>query len=133
MRAAAAAPEANEPEDVPNPFVDQEWLRVIKCYEANIGMIPIGRAGEILFSYYQDLGADVMCKAIETTNKNQPTHPKKYLDSVLKKWTELKIDTADKADAYILDLERRIAASKAQRQHVTSGGSEPPAISGDFY
>lgn len=135
MKAAVPTPkpETSAEPETPNPFIDQEWLKVVKCYEANIGMIPIGKAGEILYSYYEDMGVEVMCKAIETTNKNQPMYPKKYLDSILKKWTEQKIDTVEKADAYILDLERRIEASKAKRQPVTSGGSEPPAISGDFY
>jgi DnaD/phage-associated family protein len=108
-------------------------LKVLKCYEHNIGLVPNGTSGEILSSFYDDLGAEVMCKAIEITNKAQPDHPWKYLNSILNKWIELKIDTPEKADAYNKDLERRLENAKKKRGSANDDTSGPPAIIGDFY
>ena len=123
-----AAPE--QPED---PFdtsgIDPEWLKVIKCYENNIGLIPFGTSGDILVSFYEDLGADVVCKAIEITNVAGASNPWKYLCAVLNKWVELKIDSVEKAEAYTKDLERRLK----ERRSKGNDDKDPPAISGDFY
>lgn len=128
-----------KPDEVPvfdvqeDDRIDQGWLKVLKCYEHNIGLVPNGTSGEILSSFYDDLGAEVMCKAIEITNKAQPDHPWKYLNSILNKWIELKIDTPEKADAYNKDLERRLENAKKKRSSANDDTSEPPAIIGDFY
>ena len=59
----AAAAEAQPEEPVSHmelDGIDPEWLKVVKAYEANIGMIPTGTAGEMLVSYMEDLTADVV-------------------------------------------------------------------------
>lgn len=112
--------------------IDEGWLRVVKFYENNIGLVPTGTAGETLVSYYDDLGADVVCKAIEVTNRAQPDKPWRYLQSVLNKWVGLRIDTPEKADAYNRDLERRLENAKRRKPGNAEEGG-PPAISGDFH
>ena len=126
-----AAKEAEIQEPARDGAIDPEWRKVVQSYESNIGILPIGTVGDLLVSYYEDLGADVVCKAIEVTNKAQPNVPWRYLHSVLQKWLENGINTPEKADAYTKDLERRLADAKRRKQPPDS--SEPPAISGDFY
>ena len=126
-----AAKEAETQGPTLESAIDPEWRKVVQSYEYNIGLIPVGEAGELLISYYKDLGADVVCKAIEVTNKAQAHIPWKYLQSVLQKWLENGINTPEKADAYTKDLERRLADAKRRKQ--STDATEPPAISGDFY
>mgnify|MGYP003571366294 CR=1 FL=1 len=125
-----ATPE-EPPEDVPEGLYDPEWMKVVKAYEVNIGMLPMGTAGQMLVSYVDDLSADVVVQAIVVTNKAQASNPWKYLKAVLDKWAEQHIDTVEKAEAYCRDLERRLQQAKKQRQPATA--NEPPAITGDFY
>jgi len=121
------------PEEPGDPFdisgIDPEWRKVVECYERNIGLIPYGTSGDILVSFYNDLGADVVCKAIEITNVAGASNPWKYLCAVLNKWVELKIDSVEKAEAYTKDLERRLK----ERRSKGNDDKDPPAISGDFY
>ncbi len=109
---------------------DPEWLKVVRAYEENIGMIPMGTSCEILQSFVDDLTADVVVKAIIVTNKAQAANPWKYLKAVLDKWADMHITTAEQAEAYCTDLERRLKQAKRQKQPTTN---EPPAITGDFY
>lgn len=112
-------------------LVDDQWLRVVKAYEQNIGMMPMGVSLENLISYTDDLGADIVCKAIEVTNLATPNNPHRYLQSILKKWVENNVDTLEKVEAYTKDLERRIKESRAAKYQRTESG--PPAIDGKFY
>ena len=112
-------------------LVDDQWLRVVKAYEQNIGMMPMGVSLENLISYTDDLGADIVCKAIEVTNLATPNNPHRYLQSILNKWVENKVDTLEKVEAYTKDLERRIKESRAAKYQRTESG--PPAIDGKFY
>ena len=111
--------------------MDQGWLQVVKAYESNIGLLPMGQALDDLQSDYEKLGADIICEAIRVTNKAQAGNPWKYLNAVLKKWIENEIDTLEKAKAYTKDLERRIEQAKKKQQKETA--NDPPAITGKFY
>lgn len=91
----------------PPEDVDAGWLRVISAYEANIGLLPTGKAFENLLSYYGDLGADVMVYAIELTNVAQPDRPKPYLAKLLASWAERGINTLQKAQADSAEHKRR--------------------------
>ena len=124
-------PATEEEPELPDGLYDPEWMKVVKAYEANIGMLPMGTAGQMLASYVDDLSADVVVQAIVVTNKAQASNPWKYLKAVLDKWAEQHIDTVEKAEAYCSDLERRLQQAKKQRQPATT--NEPPAITGDFY
>ena len=110
--------------------IDPGWLKVVQAYERNIGLLPMGAACDDLQSYYDGLGAEIVCEAIEITNKAQATNPWKYLDKVLKKWQESGIDTLEKAKAYTKDLERRIEVEKKRRER---SAAEPPAVEKTFY
>lgn len=122
---------AAEPEAGTEFGLDAEWVKVVKCYEANIGLIPCGRSGEMLVSYYDDLGADVLCKAIEVTNEANPNNPWPYLKKILDKWVEKEINSVEKADAYIKDLKRQLDAAKAAK---TGAAPEaPPPVPKVFY
>ena len=117
-----------------SPFIDLDWRKVVVCYEKNIGLLPTGTSGELLVSYYEDLGADVVCKAIEFTNEAQARNPWQYLRAILNKWVDMGITTVEKAEAYAKDLDRQIAEAK---RYKTVGAAIPtkerPAIDGDFY
>lgn len=91
----------------PPEDVDAGWLRVISAYEANIGILPTGKAFESLLSYYGDLGADVVVYAIELTNMAQPDRPKPYLAKLLADWAERGINTLQKAQADSAEHKRR--------------------------
>ena len=112
--------------------VDPEWLKVVQCYQKNIGQIPVGRSLEMLVSYYEDLSADVVCKAIEETNKDAPSNPWRYLKAILDNWAEKGINSSEMADAYIKDIERQREETK-RRKDGKNNGNEPPSISGGFY
>ena len=132
IEAAEAEPESSTEVDTEIGGIDPEWLKVVKAYEDNIGMIPTGTAGEMLVSYVEDLTADVVVEAIIVTNKAQAANPWKYLKAVLDKWADQHITTAEQAKAYCKDLERRLQQAKKQKQPAATA-SEPPAITGDFY
>jgi len=110
--------------------IDPEWLKVVQCYEHNIGLIPNGSALDELQQSMDKLGADVICEAIVITNKAQADNPWKYLRKIMLTWEEKGIDTLEKAQAYTKDLARRLESAKKRRQ---PEASEPPAISGSFY
>lgn len=133
-REEVPAPEQPEPE-LPEEGVDfdPEWRKVVLAYEANIGMIPNGIAGEKLASYVEDLSADVVVRAIHATNEAQPDKPWPYLKSILDRWLEQQIDSVEKADAYCLDLQRRIKEAKKRKSQAAAGDNQPPAITGKFY
>lgn len=109
---------------------DAEWFRMVKAYEKNLGLFPTGATAEKLADYYGEMGADTMIIAIEYTNKKQPDRPALYLMKVLQKWSEKGIITPEKANATILDFERKTAHRNNQNQ-----GDQPetPAIRGGFY
>lgn len=110
--------------------IDQGWLKVAQCYEGNIGLLPIGNALDDLQAWTDNLGPEVVCEAIDVTNKAQADNPGKYLRKILTTWEEKQIDTLDKARAYTKDLKRRLEAAKRRKQPETN---EPPAITGKFY
>jgi DnaD/phage-associated family protein len=116
---------------------DPEWARVAKAYEANIGLLPVGVALERLVSFYEDVGGDVMCYAIEYTNLKHPRNPKQFLDKVLNNWVERGIKTLEAAKAYTIDFQRNIEQEKNARHEGAkgAGGSdkESPVIDGKFY
>lgn len=129
---AKKAEEAQAVEEEPEKGIDfdPEWRKVVLCYEKNIGGIPNGIACEKLISYKDDLGADVVCKAIEITNTAQPSNPWTYLNKILSNWADKGINTVEAAEAYCKDLERKL---EAKRRKDRGDQNDPPAVPGDFY
>lgn len=124
-------PEDPVPDAISSQLYDPQWAKVAEEYERNIGMLPMGTSLDLLQSYVDDLGAEVVCKAIEIVNKASPNNPHTYLRSILKKWVENDINTLDKVEAYTKDLERRIQQQRGTRKVNSENG--PPAIEGGFY
>lgn len=109
---------------------DSEWVRMVKAYETNLGLFPTGATAEKMVDYYNEMGADTMIIAIEHTNKKQPDKPALYLMKVLQKWSEKGITTPQKANAAIIDFERKTASRNKKEQEEQP---ENPAIRAKFY
>lgn len=84
----ACAREGEGAADPFNPQIDPEWKKVYDAYEANIGPMPMGRSLELLTSYVEDMGAEVVVYAIELTNEAQPAAPAKFLRTVLEAFAQ---------------------------------------------
>lgn len=88
-------------------LIDHDWKMVAEAYQREIGMLPMGTALDVLTSYVDDLGGDVVCKAIEITNQKTPDNPHQFLIAILKNFEKNRIDSREKAEAYLKDRERR--------------------------
>ena len=103
------------------PKDPQGWARVVSAYEANIyPVLPRGKALEALISYCEDLGADVVCAAIEATNLAQPDAPRPYLSRLLAAWAERGVNTLSAAQAE-MRLHRQRGLQRRQSEQ-----NEPP-------
>ena len=113
--------------------LNPEWIRFVKEYENNLGLIPHGgtKSGQLIMDYFDDLGADVMCKAVEQTSLAQPENPATYMLAILKNWAEKGVKTAQQADAATIDHKRRSAA-RAKRQ-ADNDTPKSTGIRGKFY
>lgn len=108
-------------EQPPAGNLDDGWARVVSAYEANIyPVLPRGRALEALISYCDDLGADVVCAAIEATNLAQPDSPRPYLSRLLAAWAERGVNTLQAAQAE-MQLHRQRGSGRKQSEQ-----NEPP-------
>ena len=102
-----------------NPFdmhLDPNWVKLVRLYEQNIGMMPNGYALEELQSFFEDFGVDVIEIAIKATAKAHAYNPKKYLDKILRGWLTSGVRTVDQAEASIREHERAIQAQTAPRR-----------------
>lgn len=111
----APAEPPNAYSDAPD-MIDPEWKKVVDAYHEQIGQLPVGRSLEILISYYEDLGADVMVHAIERTNEAQPTFPHKLLKTILDGYAEKSVKTVLEAEACDKDFDRRNGKHTQQKQ-----------------
>lgn len=104
-------------------IVDKEWSEFARYYEQNIGLLPHDAVsiGD-LEDYLKELSLDVIKKAIEVTCRAQVDFPKPYFMAILKKWRDEGITSAQKADAYIADYERK----KENRKKRQDGKDEEP-------
>lgn len=128
--APAPAPESEpERESEPEPDADPEWVRVLRAYEQNFGLFPPGRECDQIVSYYEDMGADVLCEAIEQARRAKPNKPAPFLLAILARWAEQGVDTVEKAKAATAEHEARAAAYRRRPEPPP----EPPAIRGKFY
>lgn len=120
---------APEREPEPEPDADPEWVRVLRAYEQNFGLFPPGRECDQIVSYYEDMGADVLCEAIEQARRAKPNKPAPFLLAILARWAEQGVDTVEKAKAATAEHEARAAAYRRRPELPP----EPPAIRGKFY
>ena len=112
--------EEEEEERARARLIDTDWKMVAEAYQREIGMLPMGTALEVLTSYVDDLGGDVVCKAIEITNQKTPDNPHQFLIAILKNFEKNGIDSREKAEAYLKDRERR-KNQNGQRNASTGG------------
>lgn len=101
-------------------LIDPDWKMVAEAYQREIGMLPMGTALDVLTSYVDDLGGDVVCKAIEITNAKTPDNPHQFLVAILKNFEKNGIDSREKAEAYLIERERR-KNQNGQRNAPTGG------------
>lgn len=90
-----------------NPLPDPEWKKVMDCHLAQIGELGGGAAAAKLQTYVDDMGANVVCLAIEHTNLMGPDSPRPYLLTTLENWSKQGIRDVATAKAHLLDRERR--------------------------
>lgn len=101
------APPAEETEPADDALYDPNWKRVADAYMKQIGILPMGTAGEILASFCEELGPDAMIVAIECTNRAQPDKPYKYLKAILDAFADKKVRSREEALACCADFDRR--------------------------
>lgn len=99
-------------------LIDSDWKMVADAYQAQIGMLPMGNALDVLTSYVDDLHGETVVKAIEITNEKTPDNPHQFLIAILKNFEKNGIDSREKAEAYLKDRERRIANDSRSRAQV---------------
>ena len=78
--------------------------------------MPMGRSLELLTSYVEDMGAEVVVYAIELTNEAQPAAPAKFLRTVLEAFAQGGVRTLAEAQAQNAQHRNKMAGmySKAQ-------------------
>lgn len=104
-------------------YLNSDWVRFVKLYEENIGMMPFGGYGlEELEFYFKEFGYDVIDVAVRATASKHPDNPKRYLFAILKNWLGAEVKTASQAKANIEEHERTMNA----RKKATSSGSARP-------
>ena len=112
-------------------------MRFVKVYEKNIGLIPHGgtKTGQLIADYFDELGVDVMCKAVEVTNTSQPDKPAVFMLAILKNWAELGVKTIEQAEAAIKDHNRKVAVRtrRQSQQQTDDAAGQSNGIRGKFY
>lgn len=116
------------PADPYDPALSDDWVKVVKAYEANVGMMPNpgSASGSDLISYYGEMGADVLIAAIEATSRAAPSNPARYLTAILKKWSEAGVKDKDAAQAMMQDHARQ--TQQAQPQTRAAPAKHNPAL-----
>lgn len=118
MRARGDSPP--DEDEYGNPLIDPAWKRVADRYMEQLGMLPTGVITDDLMDLTDALGADVVCTAIDHTNRSQPTSAMPFLVKVLRNWQELGITTVAAA---LENIEKR----KAPRERASFDGQAHPA------
>ena len=114
FRQAKQAAETTE-----NEMVDTDWKRVMDAYQQQLGILPMGLAGQKLMSYVEDLGADAMIVAIQRTNAAQPDRPWPYLKKILDELADKGVKTGSEAEAVCNDFDRKAKKPKQPTATIT--------------
>ena len=100
---------------------DPEYERFALAYERNIGSMPTGKSLQVLDSYYDDFGADIMIMAVEEANlagASQNSHP--LVLKILKTWQDAGVDSVEKAKREIEKHANKKAVEKPQEPQPVS-------------
>lgn len=122
--------EDEEEERVRARLIDSDWKMVADAYQAQIGMLPMGNALDVLTSFVDDLHGETVVKAIEITNEKTPDNPHQFLVAILKNFASHGIDSREKAEAYLKDRERRMANDSRSRAQIRGADQGPEARGG---
>lgn len=112
---------------VDDVVVNLDWKRVCDAYMSQLGTLPLGRACEMLQSYVDDLGADAVIAAIESTNAAQPANPWAWLKKILDAFAQGGVHSKADALAMLNDHEARKRASAAPKAALASAPPDPYA------
>ena len=112
---------------VDDVVVNLDWKRVCDAYILQLGTLPLGRACEMLQSYVDDLGADAVIAAIESTNAAQPANPWAWLKKILDGFAQGGVHSKADALAMLNDHEARKRASAAPKAALASAPPDPYA------
>lgn len=107
LRASEAAVCVNEP----------EYERFAKAYIENMGDMPTGKNLQLLNSYYDDMGADVLIMAVEQANLAGAAigaHP--FVLKILNEWQNAGVDSVEKAEIEIIKHAKKKNGRKPQEQ-----------------
>lgn len=93
----------DDDEEVETPFgsvtIDQGWQHICNYYMDNLGNLPMGIALDELQALYDQMGEQLVKKAIEEASRSQPRYPLRYLCSLLKKWHDDGLHTLHQVNA----------------------------------
>ena len=112
---------------VDDVVVNLDWKRVCDAYMSQLGTLPLGRACEMLQSYVDDLGADAVIAAIESTNAAQPANPWAWLKKILDGFAQGGVHSKADALAMLNDHEARKRASAAPKAALAPAPPDPYA------
>jgi len=100
--------------------IDPEWIRVVQEYESRLGLLPMNNSLEMLLSYYDDLGADVLIAAIRKTAKDRPERSFSYLKAILESFIRAGITTREEAEENIRGFEEKRRLREERQAKETS-------------
>ena len=100
--------DARTREDEDEQYLNSEWVKFVKLYEQNIGMMPYSPiALDKMQSDFRDLGLDVITEAIKATADSFAYNPHKLFQTICGKWVSQGIRTVDQARAAVADHKRK--------------------------
>lgn len=108
--------------------VDEGLSRVIRLYERIISNFPTSRATELLKGYTEELGADVVCHAIEIAADNN-VRKWAYIEKILQDYSRNNYTTIEqvKLNEQLREEERRrMQSGNAGRNYSSNGGTVQP-------
>jgi len=109
---SSSVPRREDEDVVDTPFgqvtIDHGWQRVCSHYMDNLGNLPMGIALDDLQNLYDDMGEQLVKKAIEETARSQPKSPLRYLCTTLRRWQADGITTEVQAKAQILSFKNAV-------------------------
>lgn len=115
-RWSGSAKEQDKTDEQESSVYDPAWKRVMDAYQTQLGILPMGRAGQELITYVDDMGADAVIVAIERTNEAQPANAYPYLRKILESMLEKDVHNGEEARAFCLDFDRKKNNSAAAKK-----------------
>lgn len=93
--------------------IDQGWQRVCDSYMTNLGTLPMGIALDDLQTLYDEIGEQLVKRAIEEAARSQPKSPLRYLLALLRRWKAEGVTTEIQAQAQIRTFRNAICIDRS--------------------